>query len=512
MARSIADLVRLAVITVFAIPFIPAASHLSLRAEETPSEDSLLVHCASGQGPGSMPPLSPDTIIVKYAPSVSTLRRYSLAQQYECRIDRSCDAGDFQLVGIPQWTSPQQMVEVFGQHEEVEYAELNYYARLAFVPDDTFYSYQWNLNDPNAGGIGMQAAWDIQRGDPNVIVAIVDTGVAYEDFDIYRQAPDLAGTLFVPGYDFVNDDSHPNDDQGHGTHVAGTIAQSTNNNMGVAGVAFGCSIMPVKVLDQDGTGDYFTIASGILFAVANGARVINLSLGGTQPSRTLRSAVKTAYERGVTVVCAAGNGFLEGNAASYPAAEQDYCIAVGAIRYDRTRAPYSNTGSYISLVAPGGDLQLDQNNDRYADGILQQTFVSAPNTFAYWFFQGTSMAAPHVSGVAALLASRGVTQPDKIREAIKLTAVDLGTPGWDEEYGWGLVDAFAALEYTTPGDLGGDNVVDARDLLIFSRHWLQRGAGEVVGDLNGDRRVDLSDFALLAADWGPIINSVSAGD
>ena len=459
-----------------------------------------------------MPPFSSDGIIVKFAPGVSTVQQYSIAQQYECWIDRSCDAGDFQLVGIPGWMSPQRMVEVFEQHEEIEYAELNYYARLDFVPDDTFYPYQWNLDDPNAGGIGTRAAWDIQRGDPNVIVAIVDTGVAYEDFDIYRQAPDLAGTRFVPGYDFINDDSHPNDDQGHGTHVAGTIAQSTDNNVGVAGVAFGCSIMPVKVLDQNGTGDYFTIASGILFAVENGARVINLSLGGMESSRTLRTAVRTAYERGVTVVCAAGNGFLEGNAASYPAAERDYCIAVGAIRYDRTRAPYSNTGSYISVVAPGGDLRLDQNNDNYADGILQQTFVSDPNVFAYWFFQGTSMAAPHVSGVAALLASRGVTRPDKIREAIEHTAVDLGTPGWDEEYGWGLVDAFAALDYAKPGDLAGDNVVDARDLLILSRHWLQRGGGEVVGDLNGDHRVDLSDFALLAAYWGPIINPVLTGD
>ncbi len=394
------------------------------------------------------------------------------------------------------------MVEVFEQHEEVEYAELNHYARLAFVPDDTFYSFQWNLDDPNRGGIGMQAAWDIQRGDPNVIVAIVDTGVAYEDFDIYRQAPDLAGTRFVPGYDFVNDDSHPNDDQGHGTHVAGTIAQSTNNDMGVAGVAFGCSIMTVKVLDQDGTGDYFTIASGILFAVENGARIINLSLAGTEPSRTLRNAVQTAYERGVTVVCAAGNGFLEGNAAAYPAAERDYCIAVGAIRYDRMKAPYSNTGPYLSLVAPGGDLQVDQNKDRFADGILQQTFVSDPNEFAYWFFQGTSMAAPHVSGVAALLASRGVTRPDKVREAIELTAVDLGAPGWDEQYGWGLVDAFAALDYAVAGDLAGNNVVDARDLLLSFRQWLAEEGGEMAGDLNGDHRVDLFDYALLATYWG----------
>ena len=144
MARHFAALAALTAITCFAIPFTVAASHLPLRVEEAPSEDVLLVHYASGQGLGDMPPFSPEGIIVKFAPGVSRAQQYSLAQQYECWIDRSCDAGDFQLVGIPAWMSPQRMVEVFGQHEEIEYAELNYYARLAFVPDDTFYSDQWN--------------------------------------------------------------------------------------------------------------------------------------------------------------------------------------------------------------------------------------------------------------------------------------------------------------------------------------------------------------------------------
>jgi serine protease len=246
--------------------------------------------------------------------------------------------------------------------------------------------------------------------------------------------------------------------------VAGTIAQSTNNGIGVAGIAFRCSIMPVKALDEQGVGGAFTLARGILFAVEHGARVINLSVGSPASSRTLHDAVKTAYQRGVTVVAAAGNDYARRNRPSYPAADQDYCIGVGAVRFDLTRAPYSNTGSYVFVVAPGGDVRVDQNRDGYPDGILQQTFKTDPNSFAYWFFQGTSMAAPHVSGLAALLASHGVARPDKIREALQRTARDLGPPGWDAEYGWGLIDAYAALASRVPGDRSGDNVVDDQDL------------------------------------------------
>jgi serine protease len=157
--------------------------------------------------------------------------------------------------------------------------------------------------------------------------------------------------------------------------------------------------------------------------------------------------LKAAYQRGVTVVCSAGNEYQKGNPVIYPAAYDSYCIAVGATRYDNHRARYSSTGLDLDVVAPGGDLTVDQNGDGYPDGIVQQTFVLDPSTFAYYFFQGTSMAAPHVSGLAGLLISHGVVGPDKVREAIEQTAKDLGTPGWDAEYGWGLIDPNAALTY-----------------------------------------------------------------
>jgi serine protease len=443
---------RISLVTaVFLGFFLASADGDSMgQGEEPLPANTLQVNYESGQGQAALPESRTGEIIVGFDPNSLPAERQRVVQEYGCWIARTCDLADFHLVGVPGSTNPRDMAELLAQHTCVRYAELNYCVRTAFVPDDKLYSYQWNLHNAAQNDIRVQEAWDIEEGDPNVVVAVVDSGVAYEDYDIYRQAPDLASTHFVPGYDFVHDDNHPNDDHGHGTHVAGTIAQSTNNLIGVAGVAFRCSIMPVKAVDEQGVGDVFTISQGILFAVAHGARVINLSVSGPEPSTTLRDAVKAAYDRGVTVVAAAGNEYAKGNQPSYPAAYTDYCIAVGAVRYDLTRAPYSSTGPYVSLVAPGGDLTVDQNGDGYPDGILQQTFKSDPGAFAYWFFQGASMATPHVSGLAALLASHGLTAPDKIREALEQTARDLGPSGWDPEYGWGLIDAHAALVYRAP--------------------------------------------------------------
>jgi len=442
-------------------------------------------------------------IIVKFKPGVSQGDEAAVVQLYGCSVVGSCSVAKLRLIEVPEPMTAEGMVSVFANEPLVEYAELNHYARLSLVPDDTFYQYQWNLNDPISGGIGVEAGWDIQTGDPNVIVAVLDTGVAYEDIGRFKQAPDLAGTLFVPGYDFVNDDAHPNDDHGHGTHVAGTIAQNTNNGVGVAGVAFGCSIMPVKVVSGKGRGSYFDIVDGMYFAVNHGARVINLSLGGDQDSITLKNAVAYAYVTGVTVVCAAGNEFLEGGPPSYPAAYDDYCIAVGATRYDETRAYYSNVGSYIDLVAPGGDLLVDQNGDGYGDGIVQQTFSLDPREFAYWFFQGTSMAAPHVSGAAALLISNGVTEPARIRQALESTAKDLGPAGWDEQYGWGLIDIGAALRYRVAGDASGDLSVNLADFTLMADRWLRGVARLHPVDFNGDGIVNFVDFAILARGWSP---------
>jgi serine protease len=397
------------------------------------------------------PKWSQDEIIVQFKEGIDANSGGDLIAQHQCARVQTCEAGKCHLLKVPDSRTPEDMVTDFLEHSEVEYAELNYQVRLFFTPDDPYFAYQWNLYNAANHGINMEAAWGVETGDPKVIVAVIDTGVAYENYGVYKQAPDLAKTRFVAGYDFVSNDSHPNDDNGHGTHVTGTIAESTNNALGVAGIAFDCSIMPLKAMDSTGQGDYFAISQAIYFAVKNGAKVISLSLGAPGASTTLRNAVANAYQNGVTVVCAAGNEYQNGNAPNYPAAYDQYCIAVGATRYDQQRAYYSNTGSYLDVVAPGGDMRVDQNLDGYPDGIVQQTFAVSPTDFAYYFFEGTSMATPHVSGLAALLISHGVTKPDDVRKAIQQTAVDLGPAGWDAQYGWGLIDAATALQYFSAG-------------------------------------------------------------
>lgn len=349
------------------------------------------------------------------------------------------DAESFRVIKVPE-SKVGEKIKEFKKRGDVLYAEPNYIAYALMVPNDPNYKYQWHLDNPAYGGIQMQKAWDISSG-AGVRVAVVDTGI--------RKGTDLANTCFVPGWDYVNNDSDPIDDNGHGTHVAGTVAQSTNNSLGVAGVAYKSCLMPVKVLNSGGSGTYAQVANGIRYAADNGAKVINLSLGGSSPSLTLEEAVAYAFGKGVTVIAAAGND--NSSTLIYPAAYDAYVIAVGATQYDETKAPYSSYGPSLDIVAPGGNTSVDQNKDGYADGVLQQTFTKSGTriTWGYWFYQGTSMAAPHVSGVAALLIAKGnATTPEQIRTALQKTAEDKGGVGRDDTYGYGLVDAFAALNWT----------------------------------------------------------------
>jgi len=386
-------------------------------------------------------------ILVKFRDVASKKQIESINSMYDTSVLYTSPYAGFKRIKIPFDKTVPEMVELYGKNPLVEYAEPNHILYAYWTPNDPYYSYQWHFPQ-----INMESAWDVEQGgDASVIVAVVDTGVAYENYGPYQRAPDLAGTSFVAGYDFVNSDSHPNDDNRHGTHVTGTIAQTTNNSLGVAGIAFNCSIMPVKVLDAGGSGTSQQVADGINHAVDNGAGVINLSLGSAYPSTTIHNAVQHAYNNGVVVMASTGN---DNGPVGYPAA-YDECIAVGATRYDKARAPYSNYGTGMELMAPGGDTSLDQNGDGYADGVLQQTFSGGdPTNWAYWFFQGTSMAAPHVTGVVALILSGwsasgieniGPSGVENIRDLLHSTAEDLGSPGYDTVYGYGLIDAAAAL-------------------------------------------------------------------
>jgi serine protease len=407
----------------------------------------------------------PGEFLVKFKSNVSEQTINTLNSSQGVSTIYTSSYTGFRRLKTPSGKTVADMVEIYQVNPNVEYAEANYIAYALKAPNDELYSLQWHLYNASYGGINAESAWTISTGS-GVVVAVLDTGIAYENYSeknsegsniSYQKAPDLANTLFAAGYDFVNRDEHPNDDSisGHGTHIAGTIAQNTRNGIGTAGVAFNAYLMPVKVLDSCGAGTYADIAEGIIWATENNAHVINLGFGGTEPSMALEKAIAYAYNRGVTLIAAAGNDGTGG--VFYPAAYDDYVIAVGATRYDETLAYYSNHGTSLDLVAPGGDLNVDQNGDSYGDGILQQAYkISGYSTISwgYSFMEGTSMAAANVSGVAALLIAKGdATSPAEVRQALTSTAEDKGTAGWDVRYGWGLVDAYAALQWTpsSPG-------------------------------------------------------------
>lgn len=317
---------------------------------------------------------------------------------------------------------------------KVEAAEPLMEVKSSFVPNDPMYPAQWNLKL-----INMEKAWEISRGK-GVVVAVLDTGIAWENHDDFVQVPDLGSQKFKSGWDFVNDDAHANDDHGHGTHVAGTIAQATNNGEGVAGVAFEATLMPVKVLDHFGSGNTADIADAIRWAADNGAQVINMSLGGGGRSAVMENAVTYARAKGVVVVCAAGNGGR--GVVEYPAAYPG-SFAVAAVGPDGLKAPYSSWGKELDIAAPGGNKSQGE-----AAGVVQNTIDPQDLSQAvYASYQGTSMATPHVAGVAALLIAAGAKTPDQVEKAIIISAKPAaGTRGWSDQYGHGLIDADGALK------------------------------------------------------------------
>jgi len=383
-------------------------------------------------------------------------------------------------------------------------AGLNFIAQASYVPNDPFYSpYQWHLSH-----IQSEAAWEITTGS-GAVVAVLDTGLK-------TGGPDGVGCV-VPGYDVVNGDTDPQDGDGHGTHVSGTIAQTTNNVTGCAGMAFGACVMPVKVLDDSGSGSFADIAEGIYYAVNNGAHVINMSLGVNAKYRMTNDplvdpALDYADILGVTVVCAAGNDRWSRNV-GYPAIYPT-TIAVGATNYNNVITSYSNSGTGLDLMAPGGD-SADNNGDGYPDGVLQETYVSGE--WGYSFFTGTSMASPHVAAVVALLYANGSADtPEAVRQALAATALDLGVAGYDSTYGWGLVQAADALGGApTCIDADADDYcanqspVDCDD----GNPAVNPGATEVCGDgIDNDCDGEVDEGCVTCTDNDGDLVCVEAGD
>jgi serine protease len=333
-------------------------------------------------------------------------------------------------------------------------------------------SLQWNFD--GTFGVGAPEAWanvaaDGEPGGRGVVVAVLDTGVAYANRGPFRRSPDFGAFQFVKGYDFVARNPYPNDRNGHGTFVAGVIAEQTNNKIGVTGLAYGARIMPVRVLDTQGEGEASTIAEGVRFAVTHGAQVINLSLEFS-PGVTaadipeLLEALRFAHRRGVLVVAAAGNEGHE--AVAYPARAPDV-VSVGATTEHGCLAAYSNDGAGMTLVAPGGgpdaNLAGDPNCTPEQSGrdVFQVTFTgSSVRRFGIpTGYEGTSMATPHVAATAALVIASGVLgrhpTPAQLTARLTATARKLGGGGDEALYGAGLVDAAAATAPGGPGAVKG---------------------------------------------------------
>ena len=321
----------------------------------------------------------------------------------------------------------QAVIDVLSKDPRVESAEPMALYRASFVPDDPLYgSNQWHLQR-----VGAPTAWNYSCGR-GVTVAVVDTGVACFDRGPFSRGSDLAGTRCEGGWNFVDDSSEAFDDHGHGTHVAGTIAQTTNNGVGTAGLAYCATLLPVKVLGRQGFGRVTNVAEGIRFAVDGGAQIINLSLGGPTKSRIVGDAVRYALDRGVIVVAAAGNTGRSGptrGSVGWPAAIPGV-IAVSATDADDNLASFSSRGPEIGLAAPGV-------------AVTQQTICNGGRDRCELFatFNGTSMASPHVAAAAAMVMALGVTEPARVREALADSARKRGER---EQFGAGIVDAGAA--------------------------------------------------------------------
>ncbi len=298
------------------------------------------------------------------------------------------------------------------------------------APNDPLYDKQWNLHS-----IGLEAGWTDTKGS-GTTVAVIDTGIT--------QVTDLKQTKFVPGYDFVNDRETALDDNGHGTHVAGTIAQSTNNEYGVAGIAYEANLMPLKVLSASGGGEVADIAEAIRFAADHGADVINMSLGGGGESQVMEDAIDYAHRKGVVIIAAAGNSGQ--NAASYPA-RYPHVVGVAALDATGQKAAYSNFGAGVDLSAPGGAL----SDDNTAGGILQQT-IDPQGGEVFAAYQGTSMAAPHVAGVAALVKAAGVKAPEDVAKVLKQSARQVEDDALNH-FGAGKLDAAAAVKLALRGQI-----------------------------------------------------------
>ena len=380
-----------------------------------------------------------DRIVVKFKEGLSPVHTAELHAGQGTTVVAEVPQIGVQILSVPPG-EVETRIAAFRADPSVEYAEPDYIAQSTYEPNDPYYgdATQWGPQK-----IFAPEAWDICAGDPNVVIAVLDWGVDLQHPDLQAKmwtnadeipnnGSDDDGNGYIDdvyGWDFANDDNDPQDDYGHGSHVGGIAAAATDNGVGIAGVGFNSSIMAVKVGDgATGTAAYSDIAYGIMYAADNGAKVINLSLGGYAFSGFLEAVVNYAWDAGCVLVGAVGNNNVSDP--FYPAA-YDNVIGVSGTDQNDAKASWSNYGPQVSVAAPGVS--------------IYSTYWNSGSTYAH--MSGTSMAAPHVAGLAALLfAQDGTRSSATVRSLIEDNADDLGDAGWDQYYGYGRINAYRALE------------------------------------------------------------------
>ncbi len=380
-------------------------------------------------------------VLVKFRPTFSENEVTALIDVYQSRKIKRIAKLDVYRIRIPEHSSVEEMVYAFDRNPDVLYAEPNYIARITATPNDLLFREQYALHnsgqDIGAPGspsgtpsadIKAPQGWEETKGSQATVIAILDTGI-----DLLH--PDLQSKVISGGRDFVNDDFDATDDNWHGTHVAGIAAAETNNDEGIAGVAWNCMLLPVKVLDEEGEGYYSWIAEGIRWAADEGADVISMSFGGPTEGAILADALNYAKASGVVCVASAGN---DDESVYYPAAYDEYCIAVAATDYNDERPSWSNPGPEVDVAAPGVRIIS-----------CAPTWFWGPGSFPYGYAEGTSQAAPHVAGLAALIKDlKPWLRPDEIMDIIRYTAEDVNSgtsPGFDEFIGYGRINMDTAL-------------------------------------------------------------------
>ena len=383
-----------------------------------------------------------DRVLVKFRPGLAARSVRPLLEAYGSATIASVPGVALRVVAVPKGVTATEFLSSLNRNPDVAVARPDPITRIAVRPNDKYFGDQYALSNSGqvlddlpespqgkAGAdINATGGWDQTKGDSGVIIAVLDTGVELTH-------PDIKNKIVSPGKDFVNGDNDASDDHWHGTHVAGIAAAETNNELGIAGVAWDCAVLPGKIIDASGEGDYGALILAIYWAVDQGAKVINLSLGGEERDDDLLAALKDAYERNVVIVAAAGN---EGGPVLYPAAYDRYCLAVAATDYNDNRADFSNMGPEIDVAAPGIDVLS-----------LYPTWDTPAGFAPYAYANGTSMATPHVAGLAALLKSlKPWLTAGEVMNIIRYSADDVnadGFPGRDDQIGFGRINAERAL-------------------------------------------------------------------